>query len=435
MINIKKRALSAALTAVLTASMLPLVPAYAGTDGEQEASATKIIFSYESEGATVKPDKEGNVPELNDLEGLPGDSVRLPDLKLVKEGFTFTGWTLDGVRGYAPGEVMQFLDTDAELKPVWTDKSSEVTYTAEYYVKYDGKLYGEKEKPASVTGAPGTLVEVSLVAYNRDGYKHLGWKLDGETEFMGEQHFIMPDHDVKLTPCWKRNYDLIYTPGDVDRVIGATGMTYAKTETISTDLQASDRFSRSGFELTGWLCDYDGEIYEPLGQFLMPSCDVTMTAVWTPINYKLLFDEGSTSFKVPCTTDDCLTIPENRSEKNGYTFSGWNFDGNIYQPGDEYKVEGRISGLGYRFEAVWTKDSEFPELLGDANGDNAVNLADAVRIMQSVSNPDKYMLCEQAEKNADVDGLSGVTYRDALFIQRYKLGITASLGDETTDAE
>ncbi len=66
-------------------------------------------------------------------------------------------------------------------------------------------------------------------------------------------------------------------------------------------------------------------------------------------------------------------------------------------------------------------------LRGDANCDNQVNMADAVFVMQSVSNPDKYKLSEKGEKNADVDGLEGITNKDALKIQQYKLNLITEL--------
>lgn len=73
-------------------------------------------------------------------------------------------------------------------------------------------------------------------------------------------------------------------------------------------------------------------------------------------------------------------------------------------------------------------------LRGDANCDEQVNLADAVLIMQSVSNPDKYGLgkadgiTKQGEINGDVVGNNdGLTNKDALQIQKYKLGLVTTL--------
>lgn len=72
-------------------------------------------------------------------------------------------------------------------------------------------------------------------------------------------------------------------------------------------------------------------------------------------------------------------------------------------------------------------------LAGDANCDSEVSMADAVLIMQSLSNPDKYGLGKlngltlQGRLNADVVGNDGVTNKDALVIQQYMLGLINSL--------
>jgi len=89
---------------------------------------------------------------------------------------------------------------------------------------------------------------------------------------------------------------------------------------------------------------------------------------------------------------------------------------------------------GYEDDILW----------GDANCDKEVNLADAVLIMQSIANPDKYGagkelgISAKGEKNADVSGNGdGLTNKDALAIQKYKLGLISSLpvtekSDKTT---
>ena len=72
---------------------------------------------------------------------------------------------------------------------------------------------------------------------------------------------------------------------------------------------------------------------------------------------------------------------------------------------------------------------------GDANLDNAVDMSDAVLIMQALANPNKYgsggsdksHITEQGRVNGDVDGVSGLTVYDALTIQRYLLRLVETL--------
>lgn len=75
-------------------------------------------------------------------------------------------------------------------------------------------------------------------------------------------------------------------------------------------------------------------------------------------------------------------------------------------------------------------------LYGDANCNGIVDLSDAVLIMQSVSNPDRYgmsgsdksHITEKGQDNGDVsDRGDGITVRDALAIQKYMLKLVSNL--------
>lgn len=66
-------------------------------------------------------------------------------------------------------------------------------------------------------------------------------------------------------------------------------------------------------------------------------------------------------------------------------------------------------------------------LLGDANTDGKLSVADAVFIMQSLSNPDEFTLNEQQALNADVlDVGGGLTTMDALVIQMIDINIISA---------
>ena len=62
-------------------------------------------------------------------------------------------------------------------------------------------------------------------------------------------------------------------------------------------------------------------------------------------------------------------------------------------------------------------------VMGDANCDGIVSVADAVAILQSIGNADKYALTPQGKINGDVDGVPGITANDALFLQRVDAGL------------
>ena len=137
---------------------------------------------------------------------------------------------------------------------------------------------------------------------------------------------------------------------------------------------------------------------------------------------------------------DQYTIPANRSD---LTYKSNNNDIAIVSP------KGVITAVGTGNAIISVIDSEWnvvqinvnvtssakQGLSGDANMDNTVDLSDAVLIMQSLANPNKYglngtdksHLTEQGATNADVEGRNGVTANDALAIQKYLLKLITSL--------
>jgi len=73
-------------------------------------------------------------------------------------------------------------------------------------------------------------------------------------------------------------------------------------------------------------------------------------------------------------------------------------------------------------------NSERVTLWGDANCDKAVDVSDAVIIMQSIANPSKYKLTDEGKANGDVNkNGDGITGADALSIQKYKLNLITEL--------
>ena len=70
--------------------------------------------------------------------------------------------------------------------------------------------------------------------------------------------------------------------------------------------------------------------------------------------------------------------------------------------------------------------SENPQkiIYGDANDDGNVSVSDAVKILQYLANSETYPLTEQGKINGDVDGVDGITGKDAYYIQLYDAGAT-----------
>lgn len=112
-----------------------------------------------------------------------------------------------------------------------------------------------------------------------------------------------------------------------------------------------------------------------------------------------------------CETINDLEVLDEQIEKSPFSGIICGYDNSLAQAYAEK--------CGYNFESL----GQYNDILGDANADGNVNMADAVRIMQSIANPDEYRIIGKALENADVCDHDGLTNMDALEIQKYTLGI------------
>lgn len=427
--QILKKITSLAVAAALSVSAFCTIGISSNAADTKPAQIT-LHYDISGDGVAVEKDQYGNQLYIYDLSGEPGKSVRVSYNSLVRAGYTFSGWTIDGVLGYAPGDVIQIPDEDTTLKPVWSKNSDNKKYAAKFSVIVDGKDLDPDKFASDIKAKEGEMVKVPHTSFDYPGYacKQIGWVYDG-TVYRGEQNIIMPSHDIELTPNWLRMYTLKYSGGDVDRLPGITEQSLERAEKLETNLAESSRILRIGFYNSGWLCSADGIIYPPEVPYLMPSEDVTFTAVWKPVTYTVVFrpdlKNKDNYIKIDGETDTTIICPDINTTKKGYKFGGWDYKGTIYQPGDEFFIYGEISGLGIPLEAVWIPETEVT-LYGDANCDGLVSIADAVLIMQVLTNNDTYgvggssenAISKQGALNADCCSPGdGITSKDAFVVQ------------------
>ena len=126
-----------------------------------------------------------------------------------------------------------------------------------------------------------------------------------------------------------------------------------------------------------------------------------------------------------CISLTSITIPDSVTSIGREAFRGCNELTMKVHSGSYAEEYAKKNNINYEI----INDKNDVTLLGDANDDGQVNMADAVFIMQCISNPDKYQLTETERANADIDRSGDVTNKDALKIQQFKLGLTAKLGE------
>ena len=357
--NQLSKALSAmALSAFIAVCSVPASYSY-GADTETQQKFT-VHYDISEDGIFIPEDEDGNVPELKDEQLSANSSFYITDIVPEKEGFIFSGWTMDDIVGYTANDVCRITDSDVTLHPVWVDENDETMHKIIFHVEHDGVVNEDAKKYVpDQKQLKGRLVEIPAWTFPVDGYKQRGWT-DGVHEFSVYQKVIVHG-DITFTPNMKKLYKLIYTVGDADRINGVTSLEFENPEGENTNLQALNRFSRNGFNNTGWHCEDDGKDYKAYDVITMPSHDVIMTPIWEPIRYNVLFKPTSGSaglVKVQGYTDTKIVAPECTVTKEGYTFGGWQYGDTIVQPGEEYLIVGAKPGLGISFTAVWNPVEE-----------------------------------------------------------------------------
>lgn len=233
------------------------------------------------------------------------------------------------------------------------------------YVYYDTQGYGldNYNDPGALgpDGAyPGTFYQFKPAILKRPGYIHTGWKYNGGI-YTSTSKIQMPEYDIYLVPEWVKSINITFDCGDIDDYVGVKNYTYTVTEGVSYFLPGSDKLSRKGYTISGWVSSIDNETYNLNDEITIPSDDITFTAIWTPATYAItMFASNGNSrdkYDLPAVYGEDFILPECTFEKEGYNFSCWKYNNEKYQPGDAFTVPAIISGEKIIISAVWEKSS------------------------------------------------------------------------------
>lgn len=287
----------------------------------------------------------------------PNNSFFAPKSRLRKNGYTFAGWSADGIRGYEPNDVYRVEEKDLVFKPVFVSNNG-AYYNVEYYAELDGEVYNTRGIIPNQRYRQGQIVYIDPTSFPCNIAKHYGWQYEGH-KFIPYQKYVMPAKDIVFEPIWHRYHLLTYLAGDVSGVVGAQKVVFDMEEGGTKNLAEKNRLSRMGYNIKNWHCDYDGKDYDIWYPYVMPDADVNFYANWEPITYTVVFKIGITgldSIKIKGQTGTSITCPEMPYSNEGYTFTGWSWEGTICPPGGDFFLEGLISGVGYGLKAVWVKN-------------------------------------------------------------------------------
>ena len=223
-----------------------------------------------------------------------------------KAGYTFMGWRV--TKTESAMWVFNEICTAASYAGRWGEVSFEAVWKATGYtltVKNDG----------TEINTSYTIESNSIIApLTKEGYELTGWLIltadAGSNWMMGDtvaadKSLLGMYGNVTIEPVWTaKTYKLNWVSGDITQTVEVRYGEYI--------------ISYAPVSKSGYTAKWNEEI-----PATMPAHDVTINAVYTPIQYFLRFNSngGSAveSFYYDITSDKTLAIPE----REGATFKGW----------------------------------------------------------------------------------------------------------------
>ena len=235
-----------------------------------------------------------------------------------KEGYTFTGWEVDGVpEGTDTTKAtitFKMPANNVTLKPQYEKN----TYTLTVDGVDEPRVFDEN---------------VTVTAPEKDGFTFTGWEVTGLPADVDTTKatitFTMPANNVTLKAQYTENAPKTYKLDVSDATItlkDGSDVADLTAVRVGTELVATapekDGYTFTGWKVTGLPADVDTT--KATITFKMPANNVTLKAQYTenaPKTYTVTMGEEETDYAVDA--DVSITAPE----KDGYTFTGWEVTG------------------------------------------------------------------------------------------------------------
>ena len=360
-------------------------------------------------------------------------------------------------------EKIEILEWDAEKEPVKTINDIEFDKNAEYYVKLAGssEYYRFEDIKLNFTkgGSTDKVVQCMYPYYMRkvpcelscgiiSNGNSLSTGYNGCTGFditdtKGYRYaynptsvIVLPDGDYNIKPRITSKYRAVPLISEM------AGVFIYKDATAEKYLENNVESCQNGvnFTVKDGEADKDIRFYTQDIPTSENACSATITVVdeatGKPVEgvklslYSPSFNYGKAIWNTSDTPE--IKLDDLRFINDEYSISIKQIPDGYTQK--EKKIEFKFTEFGQHEDVVIKLERK--SLSGDANCDGTVDLADAVLIMQSISNPSRYgikgdderRITDEGLKNADCCNTGdGVTNADALAIQKYKLSLVDSL--------
>lgn len=231
----------------------------------------------------------------------------------TRDGWTFTGWLLDG----ALYDFTTPVTGDITLTAGWeeTPDPTPVTHTVTLDPGNGGQAVAVQVVDGGTVGRPNDPT--------RDGYTFKGWTLDGQP-----YDFAQPvTGDLTLVAQWEK-------PAEYTVTFDTQGGSPVDAQTVTENgvvTRPADP-TRDGYTFKGWTLDgADFDFTTPV------TGDITLTAVWekddepSPATHKVTVDPANGGDTSVYEVEDGNPFPRPTDPtRDGYAFTGWTLDGKPY---------------------------------------------------------------------------------------------------------
>ena len=239
-----------------------------------------------------------------------------------RPGYTFAGWNTkaDGTgTSYANGASVSNLTATngatVTLFAQWTPVSYKITY--------------DEAGGSAVTDLTyNATTNITLAAApTRAGYTFKGWKLASAvnnwsaTTYSASQNIGTGKYgNITLVAQWTANtYYVTYDANGGTGAPAKQAFTFGAGEKLSTTVP-----TRTGYTFVKWVSNPNNNDFAPGDTIPTGWGDFTLIAQWTPVSYKITYDEAGgsavTDLTYNITTNVTLSAAPTRA---GYTFKGW----------------------------------------------------------------------------------------------------------------
>ena len=285
----------------------------------------------------------------------------------VRAGYRFEGWFIDDDKWIFAGYT---VTSDITLRAKWSLISYDIRYNLD-----GGELEGQYITSYTVADS------FTLPVAKRYGYDFIGWTYDGQSE--PQMNVRVENSTGSLT--FTANYRAASFSVTLDAGAGAVSDSNL-TATYTAPLTIPNATPPLGYNFERWALNGSTVTSGDAWRF---GEDITLTAVYTPIRYNIVYllDGGSISADNQYTVEDRLTIPKPYREH--YVFLGWTY-GNQTVPTLNAKIYTGTTG-DLTFTAHWEKCRYTIEFYGNGGGVD-YDCVDMVWGEPTLSNPRKYGL-------------------------------------------